>query len=76
MWLKNINEIAKYIPKDELIHDIQIIGNAIYVDGNHQNPPLQGCIEDFDIINRALTEKEILKKYNKSLHLSAKNCAK
>ena len=33
MWLKNIDEIKKYIPNDGKLNDIQILNNEIYVNG-------------------------------------------
>ncbi len=59
MWLKSIDEITKYLPKDGLFHDVHIIGDNIYVDGEHQNPYLRGSIKGMIIKDRALTAKEI-----------------
>ena len=65
MWLKNLDEIAKYLPIDELFHDVQVIGDAIYVDGEHQNPYMGGSLECIGIIDRALTDEEVLTLFRK-----------
>ena len=66
MWLKSLDEIKKYIPNDRLLHDIQIIGEFIYVDGDCQNPYVEnfkGEMKDIEFHKYVMTAEEIKKKY-------------
>ena len=74
MWLKSLNVIKNYVPDDGIYHNIQIIGEFIYVDGNCQNPYVkvfEGEIKDGEFHEYAMTAEEIKKKYadNQSLHV-------
>lgn len=57
MWLKS-NDLDKYIPNDGNYHDIRIIDDFIWVDGELKNV-FAGYLTDFKIFNRALNRKEI-----------------
>ena len=62
MRLKSLDEIKKYMPEDGLCHDIQIIGEFIYVDGDCQNPYaefLEGEIKDVKFQTHTITAEEI-----------------
>ena len=62
MWLKNIDEISKYIPNDNKWKDVQILNSALYVDGELVNLS-KGTVTDFKVLNYALTDEEIAEYY-------------
>ena len=62
MWLKNIDEISKYIPNDNKWKDVQILNSALYVDGELVNLN-KGTVTDFKVLNYALTDEEIAEYY-------------
>ena len=69
MWIKNINGIGKYIPKDGNFHNIQIMNDFLYIDGQlAYQPPYHNFNGDFGDVRmneRALTKDEIRTVYEK-----------
>ena len=64
MWLKNFDDLAQYIPQDGKLHNVQIVNDAIYVDGELKNS--KSCyITDVHFYDRALSAKDIEKIYKK-----------
>ena len=63
MWIKNLDEISQYIPKDSKFHNVQIVNNCLWIDGKSKiiSCPFSGHIDDFHTFNKALTKEEIRK---------------
>jgi len=61
MWIKEHAEITQHIPEDGKWHDVQVMNNLIWVDGELKNPPTSdfNLFDDFRIFDRPLTQKEI-----------------
>jgi len=63
VWIRfnEINEIRQYIPKDNKKHDIQIINNYLWVDGELKNTfrGFSGCINNLRVFKQVLTDEEI-----------------
>ena len=57
MWIKTYNDITKYIPEDNKFHDVQIINDAIYVDGKLKSAP--SFFSEIKILSKVLSDKEI-----------------
>lgn len=62
MWVKNLDEIAKLIPRDDKYHNIQIMNNTVYIDG--QEVMTTNAISKVRIFDRALTKDEIIQLFN------------
>lgn len=63
MFLK-FDEIAGYIPNDNKYHDVQIINDNIYIDGNLKNSNhLDGAFENVCWFSGVFTDSEVIKLY-------------
>lgn len=79
MWIK-LDVIRKFIPDDDKYHDIQIVNNKLFVDGEIKDPSQDYSAISFNFDNitvsfdgnkinlfdRALNEKEVKKLYKKA----------
>lgn len=82
MWIKGPNEIIKHIPNNNKWCDIQIVNNALYINGKRKTDPyplMKGKAElkepDVQIFDRFLTRAEIVRLFEKSIKKKRKQRA-
>ena len=57
MWIEVVDITGGYIPRDNKFHNIQIVNDNLYIDGQLLKPVIDLC--DGHGYNRALTADEI-----------------
>ena len=61
MWIKSLDNLRKLVPEDGAWHDLNIIGNRVYVDGTEvaTSEMFPGVIGEMVVVDHVLSGSEM-----------------